>query len=332
LRRYDVDAAILFSDILVISQAINIPVTMPGGVGILVPEPLKDPEDMAQRIPNISEIGPEFVSSRLGHVIDSVKLIRKKMKDENKSVPLIGFSAAPWTLLFYSVGGSSKKNAEIGMKWLDDYPEASQTLLDLLTKIVIEYCAAQVEAGCHMVQIFEAMGMMIDEEHLTKFALPCLEQISVELKSRYPEVPLMVFCRGAWYVLWRKLNDSLCLRTYTFILHLLRFSYMNEQLSKLGYDVVTIDGSVDRAIARDTVSGRAGLQGNYDPQELIEAEDGSKTPETVRATARTLLESLGPQRLIANLGEGLGGKESTTLVKAFVDSIHEESEKLISAQ
>jgi len=306
LRRYDVDAAILFSDILVISQAINIPVTMPGGVGILVPEPLKDPEDMAQRIPNISEIGPEFVSSRLGHVIDSVKLIRKKMKDENKSVPLIGFSAAPWTLLFYSVGGSSKKNAEIGMKWLDDYPEASQTLLDLLTKIVIEYCAAQVEAGCHMVQIFEAMGMMIDEEHLTKFALPCLEQISVELKSRYPEVPLMVFCRGA--------------------------CYMNEQLSKLGYDVVTIDGSVDRAIARDTVSGRAGLQGNYDPQELIEAEDGSKTPETVRATARTLLESLGPQRLIANLGEGLGGKESTTLVKAFVDSIHEESEKLISAQ
>jgi uroporphyrinogen decarboxylase len=107
---------------------------------------------------------------------------------------------------------------------------------------------------------------------------------------------------------------------------------MNEELSKLGYDVVTIDGSVDRATARDTVSGRAGLQGNYDPVELIETEDGSKTPETVRATAKEMLEALGTQRLIANLGEGLGGKESTTLVQAFVDSIHDESEKLIQAE
>ena len=106
-------------------------------------------------------------------------------------------------------------------------------------------------------------------------------------------------------------------------------SYANGELSKLGYDVVTIDGSVSRDTARDAVDGRAGLQGNYDPRELI--EDGMKTPETVRQTARDLLEELGPQRLIANLGEGLGGKESPTLVKAFVDAIHEESEAMIRA-
>lgn len=97
----------------------------------------------------------------------------------------------------------------------------------------------------------------------------------------------------------------------------------------MGYDVVTIDGSVDRAIARDTVDGRAGLQGNYDPRELI--DDGMKTPETVRQTAKDLLSELGPQRLIANLGEGLGGKESPELVKVFVDAIHEESEAMIKA-
>lgn len=113
------------------------------------------------------------------------------------------------------------------------------------------------------------------------------------------------------------------------VLRLCNYSYANSELSKLGYDVVTIDGSVDRATARDTVDGRAGLQGNYDPRELI--EDGTKTPETVRQTARDLLTELGPQRLIANLGEGLGGKESPKLVKAFVDAIHEESQAMIAA-
>jgi len=202
VRRYDVDAAILFSDILVIAEAIGILVTMPGGVGIQVPEPLIDPEDMKKRnIPDISSINKEFILEKLGVVMDSIKLIRRKMRDENKSIPLIGFSAAPWTLLFYIVGGSSKRNTENGIKWLNEYPDDSRELLQLLTKIVTEYVSCQVEAGCHIVQIFEAMGMMIDKDNLEKFALPCLEEISREMKKRFPDVPLMVFCRGAWYVL-----------------------------------------------------------------------------------------------------------------------------------
>ena len=79
------------------------------------------------------------------------------------------------------------------------------------------------------------------------------------------------------------------------------------------------------------VSNRVALQGNYDPSNLIEDEEGTKTPETVRATAKEMLEALGPQKLIANLGEGLGGKESTKLVDAFVTAIHEESASMISA-
>jgi uroporphyrinogen decarboxylase len=106
-------------------------------------------------------------------------------------------------------------------------------------------------------------------------------------------------------------------------------SFANADLAKLGFDIVTIDGSVDRATARSVVGDTAGLQGNYDPKELI--EDGTKTPETVRATVKEMLEALGPQKLIANLGEGLGGKESTTLVKAFVDAVHEESEAMIKS-
>jgi uroporphyrinogen decarboxylase len=301
VRRYPIDAAILFSDILVIAEALNIEVTMPGGVGILVPNPLQGPEEVSIRIPSIDDITPAFIHEKLGTVLESVKLIRKKMEEENISVPLIGFSGAPFALLFYMIGGSSRKNTDIGMKWLNEYPKESQQLLDVLTKIIIEYMSAQVEAGAHMLQLFEAMGMMLEEKEFEKFALPCLEKIGKELKSRYPDVPLMVFARGAGYV--------------------------NEKLSHSDFDIVTMDGEVDRNTIRVAMGDRCGLQGSYDPRELI--EENGKSPDTVKASAKAYLDALGPQRLIANLGEGLGGKESPALVQVFVDTIHEYSEELI---
>ena len=304
LRRYDVDAAILFSDILVVPEALGIEVTMPGGVGIQVPHPLKSPKEVESRLPAIDDISPAFVQEKLGHVVQSVTRIRQQMQMEGKSIPLIGFSAAPWTLLFYMVGGSSKKNTDAGVTWLKEHPKESQALLDLLTKIVVEYMAAQVEAGAHMLQVFEAMAMMIDDDNFVQYALPCLRTIADELKQRYPDVPLMVFARGA--------------------------CHLNNKLVDLKYDVITIDGSVDRKQARGIVGDSKTLQANYDPAELIEAN--GKTVETVQATARELLEALGPQRLIANLGEGLGGKESPALVEAFVNAIHDESAAMIAAQ
>merc|ERR1719384_1341678 len=104
--------------------------------------------------------------------------------------------------------------------------------------------------------------MMLEEKEFEEFALPCLEKIAIELKARYPDLPLMVFSRGACYA--------------------------NEKLSHMGFDVVTMDGDVDRSTARATVGDRCGLQGNYDPKELI--EENGKTPETVKETAKALLE------------------------------------------
>jgi len=306
VRRYDVDAAILFSDILVIAEAFGIEVTMPGGVGIQVPEPLRAPDEVEARLPKTVN-----VKDKLSHVLEAVTLIRKSLKDEGRDIPLIGFSAAPWTLMFYMVGGSSKKNQEIGEKWLLEHEAESIELLRRLTTVVVDYLDAQVEAGAHMLQVFEAMGMMISPESFKKFAMPCMIEIAAQMKKRHPDVPLMVFPRGACYA--------------------------NEWLQAAGYDCVTLDCDTSGADTRAALeaaprnpqsSSPAAIQGNLDPA-ILRSKLGSDET-SVKAAARALLEEVGPQALIANLGEGLRGDEDPALVKVLVDSIHSESAEIIA--
>jgi len=310
LRRYPVDAAILFSDILVVAEALGIRVEMPGGKGILVPEPLESPEDLA-RLPAAEEAASAaFIEDKLAHVLEAVRRILKQMKEEGfESRPLIGFSAAPWTLFFYMVGGSSRKRTDAGMRWLDEHEAASKELLSLLTGVIIEYLSAQVRAGCQLLQVFEAMGEHITPEHFHRWALPAMQEIARELKQRHPAVPLMVFPRGACYAL--------------------------AALQTAGYDVVTADTATDLGEAKRALreeaqrsGGRvAALQGNFDPRWLRPQEGG--TPEAVRREVQRMLDSLGEESpgLIGNLGEGLNGKESPELVRAFVDAVHELGEQ-----
>jgi uroporphyrinogen decarboxylase len=301
LRRYDLDAAILFSDILVVLQAFGIEVEMPGGVGIQVPRPLASPSEVYSRLPDSVD-----VKTALSHVLKSVELIRTALVEEGRDVPLIGFSAAPWTLMFYMVGGSSKKNNEAGEAWLEDHPEESKELLRRLTVVVIYYLSAQVEAGAHLLQVFEAMGMMITPPNFEKYALPCMKEIASELKKRHPEVPLLVFPRGACYA--------------------------NAMLQEAGYDVVTMDCETPAAetralLEKSSGTNTASIQGNLDPAILRSTTGG--TVEGVENAARKLLGDAGPQCLIANLGEGLRGDEDPELVAALVNFVHSESEAII---
>eukprot|EP00746_Dinoflagellata_sp_MGD_P168096 gnl/MRDRNA2_/MRDRNA2_99254_c0_seq1.p1 gnl/MRDRNA2_/MRDRNA2_99254_c0~~gnl/MRDRNA2_/MRDRNA2_99254_c0_seq1.p1 ORF type:complete len:596 (+),score=113.17 gnl/MRDRNA2_/MRDRNA2_99254_c0_seq1:234-1790(+) len=318
LRRYRVDAAILFSDILVVPEALGIRIEMPGGKGILVPEPLTGPEDLA-KLPKVDVAAtPSFIETNLGHVLKAVQMILEQMNKEGYGRrPLIGFSAAPWTLMFYMVGSSSKKNTDGGERWLKEHTAASEELLSMLTRVVIEYLSAQIRAGVHAVQVFEAMGEFISPENFRKFALPSLARIAFELRNRHPGTPLMVFPRGACYAL--------------------------PELQTAGYDVVTADTATDLAATAQALreeAKRAGtkvatLQGNFDPKWLRPTEGG--TVDDVRREVRSMLEAsgaVGPHadgpRLIANLGEGLNGKESTELVEEFVNTIHELSSKTSS--
>lgn len=311
LRRYEhLDAAILFSDILVIPAAMGMDVIMPGGVGIQIPNPIQTPSDLEQyACPSTNEEARELVNDKLGHVLTSVQLIKSKMAEEGYSnKPLIGFSATPFTLLFYMVGGSSKKNPNAGVDFLKTYPDEAKAILKSLTKIVIEYVVAQVEKGAQLLQFFEAMGMMIDEDTFLEYELECLEEIAREVRARVGDnVPLMIFARGA--------------------------SYANKHLIKIPeYNVFTIDGSINRLTIRNELSSSKNivLQGNFDPKEMIE-KDTNNNKETIKRAAIDYLNELGPTNLIANLGEGLGGLESTELVNEFLNVIHDESSKMISS-
>lgn len=302
IRRYNLDAAILFSDILVVAEALGVEVAMPGGLGITVPNPLKHPAEVHTRIPLSID-----VHSKLSHVIKAVSLIKEELKGK---VPLIGFSAAPWTLMYYMVGGSSKRNQQVASEWLHSHPIESKKLLDILTTVVIDYMSAQIEAGADLMQVFEAMGEYINESDFYKWALPCMERIANELKAKYPDIPLLVFPRGATYSL--------------------------TALQNAGYDVVTMDTNTPRKDTRNLLEKAyneripplnrvSSVQGNLDVRIL---HAGASSVNEVKLATKEMLTELGTQRLIANLGEGLTGKEDPVLVAAFIDSVHEVSEQM----
>jgi len=208
---------------------------------------------------------------------------------------------------------NKKKNKELGEKWLIEHPEESQELLRRLTKVVIDYLSAQVEAGAHMLQVFEAMGMMITPPSFEKYAFPCMVEIAAELKRRHPDVPLLVFPRGACYA--------------------------NMMLQEAGYDVVTMDCETDVSETRTKLASSpfgpylkdqpAAIQGNLDPA-VLRSKLGSDV-DAVKEATRALFRDAGVQGLIANLGEGLRGDEDPELVTALVDFIHSESEGIVKS-
>lgn len=285
LRRFDLDASIIFSDILVIPQAYGMEVIMEPGRGPVFPQPLVEPTDMEKlNIPG--------AASRLQYVGDAITMMRHLLDGK---VPLIGFTGAPWTLMGYMIEGGGSKTMSKAKAWLNDHPEDSKKLLSNLTATIVDYLEMQVKSGAQMLQVFESSAEHLSKDEFLNTSLPYLKSIRDDLHQRLKSqdiepVPMVVFAKGGMHAL--------------------------EELATIGYEVVGLDYSIDPVEARRRVGPNVTVQGNLDPQDMY------KPPEELKKLVEDMVKKFGKDRYIANLGHGITPQTPIESMTILVETVH----------
>ena len=238
IRRFGMDAAILFSDILVVPQAMGITVEMKEGIGPWLPDPIRTQSQVNNiQIPDANE--------SLGYVMDAISMTLEKLDGE---VPLIGFAGSPWTILCYCVEGRGSKNFSLAKKFCYTQPGAAHQLLQKITDTTIAYLLAKVEAGVHAVQIFDSWGGMLSPDDYETFSWQYIQQIIDALKGK---VPVIAFGKGCWFAL--------------------------NTMAKSGASALGVDWTCTARNARYLSGGQITLQGNFDPSRLYSPPAEIKT-------------------------------------------------------
>ncbi len=230
-----VDAAILFSDILVIPEAMGMELIMNEGKGPIFPSPIKNAAD----IEKLKNIDPNV---ELKYVMDAISLTKKNLDNR---VPLIGFCGSPWTLMTYMVEGGGSKNFSKIKNFIYTQPETAHVLLDKIAKASVNYLSAKIEAGCNAVQIFDTWGGILSPSDFEEFSLPYIKYIVSELKRK--DEPVIVFAKGVHHRL--------------------------KKLAKSGADVIGLDWTMDLGKVRNKIGDLVALQGNLDPTILYASEE-----------------------------------------------------------
>lgn len=225
-----VDAAIIFSDILVIPQAMGLEVLMEEGKGPSLPKVIQTQAD-------INALVTGGVEESLKYVTDALTLTKREL---NGRVPLIGFAGAPWTILCYMVEGKGSKTWDKAKQFAYTQPVLAHELLQKITNITINYLKAQVKAGADTVQVFDSWAGSLGPADFKIFAQPYLLQIAAALKE---EAPVILFPKGTWHALG--------------------------DLSKSGAAGIGIDWCIDPKMAREFTNNSITLQGNFDPAKLL---------------------------------------------------------------
>ncbi|CAI5703354.1 unnamed protein product [Peronospora effusa] len=238
LRRYHMDAVIIFSDILVIPQAMGMKVTMVPNVGPVLPDPIRTPEDI-----NKLDLNPN-IEDKLGYVLDALNLARQEIKGE---VPLIGFVGAPLTLMCYMIEGSGSRTKALLKTFLYQQPEAAHKLLQGITDVCVNFLLAQQRAGAQALQVFETVGAeVLTQDHFYEFVFPYLVQIANRVKAE-TDTPMVCFCKGT--------------------------QYAYEKLVTTKYDCIGLDWQSDPVEVRRLAHGRVSLQGNLDSSVIYASPD-----------------------------------------------------------
>ncbi len=238
-----VDAAIIFSDILVIPEAMGMKFDMIESRGPVFHHPLRNEEDGKQ----LKRIDP---GKDLKYVLDAISLTKREL---NGSVPLIGFSGSPWTLFTYMVEGKGSKNFSYIKKLIFNNPKLAHKVLDLLSDAVADYLSAKIEAGVNAVQIFDTWGGILSQNDFEEFSLYYISKVISKIKRN--NEPIIVFSKGVHFKL--------------------------DKIAASGADVIGLDWTMDLGEARKKIGGKVALQGNLDPTVLYAKPDKIKE-ETIK--------------------------------------------------
>jgi len=224
------DAAILFSDILVVPQAMGIPFVMKEGVGPWLDNPVRS-------VASVDKVVVPDVEEELGYVMDAIKMTKAEL---DGSVPLIGFAGSPWTILCYTVEGQGSKSFDKAKGFCFSQPEAAHLLLQKITNTTIKYLKAKIRNGVDAVQVFDSWGGMLAPNDYQEFSWKYIQQIVDALKG---EAPVIVFGKGCWFAL--------------------------DKMASSGASAVGLDWTVTPQQARRWTKNSITLQGNYDPSRLL---------------------------------------------------------------
>ncbi|MEO8747313.1 MAG: uroporphyrinogen decarboxylase [Rhodanobacter sp.] len=283
LARFDLDAAILFSDILTIPDAMGLGLSFVHGEGPEFARPVRTRADVAR-------LAVPDMDGHLRYVMDAVRLIRHELHGR---VPLIGFSGSPWTLACYMVEGRGSRDFATLKAMCWEEPALAHRLLDILAQSVAQYLRAQATAGAQVLMIFDTWGGLLGPEPFREFSLRYMARIVAELKAdaHAGSLPLILFSKGAGQ-------------------HL-------RELANTGCSALGVDWTVSLADARQAVAGKVALQGNLDPAVML------ARPEVIRREARAVMDSHGKHPgHIFNLGHGITPEVDPEHVSVLVDEVH----------
>ncbi len=286
LDRFALDAAILFSDILTIPDALGLGLQFSEGEGPSFRSPICNMADV-ERIANQSAV------NELAYVTDAVSLIRKEL---NERVPLIGFSGSPWTLATYMVEGKGSKEFHKVKGMLYQEPETLEKLLEILSDSVTEYLAAQIQAGAQAVMIFDTWGGVLSKEMYLKYSLAPMQKIVQNLKSKAfaKNIPIVLFTKGGG-------------------------NWLNE-MAATGCDALGLDWTTEIDHARKQVGEKVALQGNLDPCVLY------GTDNVIRDEVKKVLQKFGKGTgHVLNLGHGIQQYVDPDKVAVLVEAVKEIS-------
>jgi uroporphyrinogen decarboxylase len=286
LRRYKLDAAILFSDILTVPDAMGLGLHFIAGEGPKFKEPVQSVDAIRNlRVPDVEQ--------KLSYVFEAVRTIRRELNGE---VPLIGFAGSPFTVGTYMVEGGSSREFPTIKALAKESPDVLDHLMNIVAETTIEYLNGQIEAGAQAIQIFDTWGAALEGDDFRRFSMASMQKIidGLTREKDGQKIPVILFTKGAGPLL--------------------------TDLAETGCDALGVDWTTDLATAREYVGDKVALQGNLDPATLRES------PEVIRQGVADTLASYGKgPGHIFNLGHGITPDIDPDHLGALVDAVHEMS-------